>query len=329
MEELLDTYQDYQPSERCFLDGRYIGAVLSEYPGYVHKPILVKVHEFDPQPDEKHEFKQEFHATVKSSTIRLNLDPEVPELIRVVIKVKQQKERHAKGLTTAKHSNLLMLDHATKTIYRFEPLFSFKFNDVVNDALELFFAASLPGYKFLELDNHPQKLEAEKCKSRGMCVAFVIKAGVQLALGRDLDFYDVSDPNDLVAGNDDINRLAAAVESLYTITGDKPDLEYGSGGAIAGAVIGGALIGGLGGVLLGGLAGNYVTNRYPPGYYRDPYYDPYYYGPSYGPRYVYTRGWGGGRGYRGGDRRGGHHGAYGGHRGGSRGGGSRGGGRRR
>ena len=311
MQDLLATYQDYEPSDKCYLDARFIGTVLREYPGFHHEPVKVHVHEFKAEDYDEEHVKQQFHAKVVAKRIDLSLDEEVPELLRVIIKIKRKDDPHDITPTRSKHSNLVIIDHRAKAIYRFEPLFSFKFNDVVNDALELFFATALEGYTFTELDNHPQRLETARCKGKGMCVAYVIKAAVQFALGQEIDFVAPGTP----AGNDDINRFASAVEALYPHHHGKPEREYGVGSF-------------LGGVAAGGVAGYLLAPRRSVVYndpYYDPYYDPVYYGPSYGPRYVYGGGYGGyGRGYgggwRGGDRRGsprgGRHGGYGGGHGG-------------
>lgn len=284
METLLKTYRDYKPSERCYLDARAITTVLSEFPGFLPEVVKIHLHEFAEVDEDDEHVRQEFHATLKSKTIQFGSEV---DMLRVVIKVKThetttREEPHIRVKATTKHSNLLIVDHTRKEIYRFEPLMSFKFNDIVNDVLVSALEDVLPDYAFIELDNHPQQLDSKKCKGRGMCVAYVLKAGVQYALGQEISFPADSD--------DDINRFASAVEALYPIHTGEPEREYGSGGWF------------LGGALLGGLAGYLLAPRRRAVMY-DPYYDPYYYGPYYGPRYYYTSGWRGRGHWRGGDRR--------------------------
>ncbi|MFS8158763.1 MAG: hypothetical protein ACMG6E_00860 [Candidatus Roizmanbacteria bacterium] len=310
--ELLASYQEYEPSEECYLDGRYFRAVLGNYEGLVHRHLHVVI-KTSTKVVEEESWKQEFQATIAKldeKPIQLTLDPNYVELLRVIVEVEKGGEQKSR------HSNLLIFNNRDKKIMRFEPLATHKYHHIVNDLLKMHFAQYLPTYTYSELALHPQHIASSKeaetnveCESKGMCVAFVTKLAAMISVGAEVSFSE-----DPAAAEEDIRRFAEAIKQNYEVGDGKPDIEYGprgrhaAVGGVAGALLGGALIGGLGGVLLGGAVGAGLGYGYNPGPYPYQYYSPppvYYYD-----NYNYGRYRGGRRGYLG------HHG--GGHGRGSR-----------
>lgn len=220
MRALWDTYQRYEPAGSCGVHAKAIEHVLGEYEGYVREPIVVTIHEFPAQPvrdrsperspksaaekaEEEEELRQEFHIRARSNPVQIDQEPELPLLMRVLIKVRPKKMKGQKVKAAHKHSNLIIIMPKEKHIYRFEPLLSFKYNDQVNDALEVYFKAALPDYEFSEMDQHPQKVAKQgETGCHVTSAAFVIKAGVMFALDMDIDF-----PSD-----EDSQRFASALQ---------------------------------------------------------------------------------------------------------------------
>lgn len=217
MQKLWDTYRGYEPSGSCGIHAKSIGHVLGEYEGYERNPIVVTIHEFPEKlvqlteeeqrargltSGDNMEPRQEFHIRARSKPIQLHENPEVQTLIRVIIKVRQKKMKGQKVKAAHKHSNLIIIDSKEKKIYRFEPLDSFKFNDQVNDSLEVYFKAALPDFEYSEIDIHPQKLGQQKDHTCHVTsAAYVIKAGVMYVLDMDIAF----------PSEDDSERFASAL----------------------------------------------------------------------------------------------------------------------
>uniref|UniRef100_A0A6C0CHV3 Uncharacterized protein n=1 Tax=viral metagenome TaxID=1070528 RepID=A0A6C0CHV3_9ZZZZ len=325
MQKLWDTYESYEPSGSCGIHAKAIGHVLGEYEGYVHEPIVVTIHEFDEKvvrPSEEIESRQEFHIRVRSKPIKFEQNPDVQVLIRVIIKVRHKKMKGQKVKAHHKHSNLIIIDSKAKKVHRFEPLTSFKFNDQVNDAMEIYFKAGLPDYEYSEINIHPQKVAKKGEKGCHVTsAAYVIKAGVMYALGMSIEF-----PNEM-----DSERFATALHhwrdwgsedhhhhhrrwdgpwyhderrfreygcKLEKSSGKHPGIhietEYGFGWGL----LGGAAIGGLVGYQLGKNSRRRERERD--------------YG--YGPRYIYTGSYYCGGGWRSGGRHWGErHEGHGGH----------------
>ena len=303
--KLLQNYRTYEPSERCYLDGRYFNRVLEEYPGLNKTPIVFRISEKEAVQTETEGWQQEFKIKELSSTIHVNLNDQYPDLVRIIIEIARN------GKVLSRHSNLLVVDPRNKTAYRFESLASHKYFFEVNDALELFVNTALPDYKFMPMELHPQKLEEGKCAGKGYCIGYTIKLATMFVTGQPLEFSE--DPTD-------IYRFAAAVEAMFPLEEGEPDLEYGPGNwlpTLAGAGIGGLLTGGgLLGTIGGGLLGNWIS--------QPSYYSPQHYGHNYTAPYRYNNngwfnnnwrgGWPSGNNHH-------HHGNRGGGWGGNRGGG--------
>jgi len=290
MEILIKTYGKYSPSKNCFLDGRYFNKVLDGYSGLVLKPLVVhiKLGNKDKTTLEGYEWERSFAIDTDQTPIPLRLKKDDPELIRVIIEAERTDPNHQhrdpmKPKKT-RHSNLIIIDSFAKKIMRFEPLVSHKYKNILNEFLERYFMRYLPDYEYMEIDLHPQSISEDdddvECHNKGMCVAYVTKLAVLVALDMDPMF-----PVDFDDAEDDIKRFAAAIEDQFgPLTEGVPDIEYGltrrqgrtATGAVVGAALGGLALGTFGGALLGAAAGGavgyYTTPYYPPYYYYDPYY---------------------------------------------------------
>lgn len=301
MEQLLENYSQYTPSGRCYLDGRYFNEVLKGYTGLVTKPlrVIISINKKVEKKEDSYEWEQEFSINTDGTAIPLKLKSGDPELVRVIIQIdrKYQSQKDSRPLKS-RHSNLMIIDADAKRVMRFEPLKSHKYKNILNEFFERYFKIFLPDYEYMEIDLHPQSIREDdvECKDKGMCVAYVTKLAVLVALDKEPEFP--SDSND---AEKDIRKFSAAIEDQFGPLTGEPDIEYGishrgartATGVAIGAVLGGLLTGSLTGALLGGAAGGAY------GYYTTPYYDPYYYS---APPIVYARpyyrpyhrhGWGG------------------------------------
>jgi hypothetical protein len=187
LRELDETYIGYIPSERCWLDGDYIWNVLRAYPGMLKEPVNISLSE------------KSAKATGPICERCLNSAVKDRLIIRVKIAITPEDSQ------TMRHSNLLVLDFERGEALRFEPVNDHWFTEPINELLERYVQKIAPSLQFRTLDIHPQPIEDEDCPSQGMCVAFVVKAGLDIAMGRDIE--EVSLEN--------IKRFSTAVEKLY------------------------------------------------------------------------------------------------------------------
>lgn len=286
VKQLLQTYNTHAPSERCYLDGRYFNEVLKEYPGLSPNPIVLRISERECRMTEGEGWEQEFELKeLTAGPVNVKLNPQFPDLVRVIIEVDQVQNGSVAGSVRTRHSNLLIVDPRDKRCYRFEPLQSHKYFQQVNDALELFVSVSLPDYQFVSMEQHPQMVEDDrKCAGKGMCIAYVLLMACLFVGEQPLKISD--DPQH-------IYRFAGAVEHMYQVEqGGYEDIEYGWASTLGGAAIGTILTGGLGGLLVGALAGSALGGAYN---------SSQRYGHNYGPNYKYNN-WPGSQqnGWRGG-----------------------------
>lgn len=294
MEQLLENYSKYKPSDRCYLDGRYFNKVLDGYVGLVSKPmrVIISINKKSETKKESYEWEQEFSIDTDGTAIPVRLNPGDPELVRVIVEInrKYQSQKDSRSLKS-RHSNLIIIDADAKRIMRFEPLKSHKYKNILNEFFERYFKRFLPDYEYLEIELHPQSIKEDdvECKDKGMCVAYVTKLAVLVALDKEPEF-----PSDPDEAEKDIKRFSAAIEDQFgPLTEGEPDIEYGlshrgtrtATGAAVGAVLGGLALGSVSGALLGGAVGGAY------GYYTTPYYGGGYgyYDPYYPPPVVYSR----------------------------------------
>lgn len=285
-EEILSNYKFQFPSEKCYLDTRYFNFILDDYEGLIDVPIkltLKNVEDKGNNPNRRNKGDEweipfdielnEFDKKVVKTPIMLQLDSNIIELARLIIEIDDVSSELAgsktnsktNSKTKSKHSNLLIFDHLEKKIFRFEPLKENNYSVLINAFLTDYFAYILPGYSFQELKLHPQSPHDNKCKNKGMCVAYVTKLAAMISIGEDIYF-----PSDPKEADLDIKKFAAEVEQYYEdLDPNNEDIEYalsqtnrtiaGSAiGAAAGLIIFRSPAGLVAGVLLGGIAGHYT-----------------------------------------------------------------------
>jgi hypothetical protein len=200
-----------------------------------------------------------FDSSIDMAQNTLQLNPDVPELIRVIIEVSKD------DAVTSRHSNLLVVNSSNQTIYRFEPLEAHAYRDAINQMLTEYFSKVLPDYEFEELSYHPQSVKDPRCKNKGLCVAYVILVALEIAYGGGID-HSVSYM--------DIRKFVSAVEDMFNLNlspEPEPDIEFGPYdvplATAAGVIIGGPLLAlGWGGALLGGAAGYALSQHHNRGY---------------------------------------------------------------
>uniref|UniRef100_A0A6C0CG94 Uncharacterized protein n=1 Tax=viral metagenome TaxID=1070528 RepID=A0A6C0CG94_9ZZZZ len=191
LSKLDDTFRSYEPSARCWLDGDYIWTVLREHSGMLKEPILLNI---------THE-----HGHISGPLFGLNQvrAKSSPLLIRIKIDIVTSSDFRFK------HSNLLAVYLSEGKTVRFEPVEEHEFTDEINELLAEYvdkLSKTLGiNLSYSELSKHPQPNVDGECPNQGMCVAYVVKAGVDLALGRKVE----------TLSSQDIKRFASAVEDLY------------------------------------------------------------------------------------------------------------------
>jgi hypothetical protein len=194
LQRLDETYLSFAPSDRCWLNGDYIWKVLSEYPGTLEEPILLTIEE------------EGGHITgplCRSCLSQRGSEGlRYPLLIRVKLVI-ETPDPYPEAYM--RHSNLLVLDFERRMAMRFEPIDEHVYTEEVNRLLSRYVQKIAPSLQYGVFDVHPQPEEDEDCPSKGMCVAYVVKAGLDIAMGRDVQ--DIS--------LEDIKRFSKAVEQLY------------------------------------------------------------------------------------------------------------------
>lgn len=218
-------WREYEPTESCYLDGRYFNKVLGDYEGTVLEPLRIALANGG----------QQYNWALADIKIT---NPQLPQLMRLIISTPETK-----------HSNLLVLDVMNKRLFRFEPYERNKmlYYNQVNQILAVLF----PEYELFELATPISEPAVNMdCMKSGYCVAYIIKYALDYLGGNQ---YDPSD----------IKRFAQAIQSEYGPLDERnPDIEYGDGSPLLGAGLGGLVglgiggaIAGPGGALIGGLGG--------------------------------------------------------------------------
>jgi len=298
-----DKYRGWsKPSNKCFLDGRYFWKVLAPYPGLVKSEMYLRIDylkEVGEEGEEIREFES-FLGLDLADVIATKGQNARYRIIKFLIDI----SNHPHEASGSVHSNLIYIDSEKKRVHRFEPLADHEYTEPINKMVKSFFKSILPEYEYVMNDEHPQLPRTDRCPSKGMCAAYVLKKAMQLAVKdvTDQHFEHYSDDHDLE--EEKILRFASAIENEYgpipqTVI-NQEDVEQAKET----------------GIYFGLGADPYVYGG--PGLIAPP---PYYYPPYYGPEIVLGGygGWGGRwGGYHGGGRRGfeGHRGFSGGHGGG-------------
>lgn len=244
--DILKSYQSYPQSYACSLDGRYFNLCLDEYEGLVKTPMHIYIAAGDNNTFESH---------IDMTESRLQLNPNFPDLIRVIIEVSKDDG------VVSRHSNLIVVDSTSSTVYRFEPLEAHAYKDAINQMLKEYFVRVIPSYSFKEISYHPQSIKDVRCRNKGLCVAYVTLVALQIVYGNGID-YSVSYA--------DIRKFVSAVEDMYNLNlslESEADIEFGPYdvplATVAGAIIGGPLLAlGWGGALLGGAAGYALSEHH-------------------------------------------------------------------
>ena len=229
----LDDYMEMQPTNSCYLDGKYFNKVFEKYPGLLSNHLHIKIVE----RQEKEKVWIHMHQN--------QINTEFPGLLRLVIEI-----------NGSKHSNLLILDYKNGVVHRFEPLgknarFFQKINDLIEDYLSIFMNIKIELID-INLDDvwdekNPECLRRDE--RSGFCIAYIIMYAYDFLKERDFN-------------PEHIRRFAKKIELTYGELEGSPDIEYGDDdkfgkmalGGVAGLGVGG-LLGGVGGAALGGIGG--------------------------------------------------------------------------
>lgn len=208
-----------------YLDGRYFNLVFGNYPGLIRQPLIINQSIKDGI----------YHTYITEDTSFLSKNSNIGvQIARIIIEVDNNNR------LISRHSNGLIINHINKEIFRFDPINSN--NDRINIILMGELAKHYPGYKYEELDTHPQVNLFD-----GLCVSYVIKFVYFYLLGRPVVFE----------GDYDIYQFASVIMQLYgPLPKEGADIEFGPyyhNPAIP--ILGGAAIGGLAGGLIAGPPG--------------------------------------------------------------------------
>lgn len=248
----LENYK--QSNHQVYLDGRYFWKVLKNFETdevHVDKyPLVIRISKNSVKAQAKDEYKSSSYSRKKPDYTLMRL------VIEVEKGTKGTKKRRSMDYMgdelSARHSNLLILDHNEMVVTRFEPLEKFlggKVEDDINSTIRDIF----PKYELQIDDRHPQGSGYDN----HFCNAYVLKYA----------YYFIKDmPLDFEGGEEDIHKFAHFVKAMYghlTEEDGHPDIEFGltktETGVLGGAIIGGLVGGPVGlvaGGALGGLAGN-------------------------------------------------------------------------
>lgn len=258
-------YKTYQPTKSCYLDGRYFNKVFSDYPGLVHKPLVIK---FVP-------------GDIKVEVPEIKKDCNCNSILRVVVEVCVEKkdcpssprcqtscpspvkqptcgsicDKKKQLDCQLRHDMTAVIDHRVKMIYLFDPFtneYAHYIAKIIKECL---------GYHVFKVHETAPVVKNKDCDMSGFCSAYAIKFGMDYINKRPCDF-----------GN--VKSFAARIEKEYPhLSGqidrtfgfwDNPEIRNtilgGLGGAAVGTIAGGGLGGGtLVGGLLGGGAGYALT----------------------------------------------------------------------
>lgn len=238
----LYNYKSQQPTQSCYLDGRYFNKVFAKYPGLVREPLNIVI------VRDKRTGEVRYHDHMNQTAINNNF----PGLMRVIINTPE-----------GRHSSLVIVDYKDARIYRFDPYGRFSpYFEQVNTIIERYLDLYID-FDMYVIDNPVYEQKNPTCVAKGVpsgfCVAYVIKYAYDYLNGRQFD------PSGIM-------QFAGTVEKMYgPLPEEGKDVEYGlfgnpnpdqgrnvAVGALGGALVGGLLTGSPGGVLAGGLGGGLI-----------------------------------------------------------------------
>jgi len=233
----LDNYRSGEPTDSCYLDGRYFNKVFEQYPGLVKNPLNVYVEAID-EPNVK-------SLKIEADMTRTQLDPNYYGLVRVII---ESEIARGNQIIDERHCGLLLIDHTAGKIYWLDPA-NYPYKAKIHLYLANYLGNFLDDYVVVPVDIDIERLaENPNCAISGYCTAYAIKYAYDVILGRVPQF-------------DNILSFAGEIEDMYgPLDQTNPDIAYGLfGGPNGGLSRGqGALLGGLGGAAVGSLAGGGV-----------------------------------------------------------------------
>lgn len=236
----IKSYLNYPETESCYLDGRYFNKVFEDYPGLLKEPLRIKI--VERKRAHRHLIHSEQSQQVFINMREEKIDMKQPGLLRLIITLQVDGK-------TSRHSNLLILNYANNTVYRFEPLgktapYFEKINEVIENYLSLFLDFQLEVID-INLDEvwHERNPKCAIDRS-GFCTAYIILYAYCFIKG--CGEYDPQE----------IRRFAKFIETNYgPLPREGAEVEYGLVTGAQGNTGQNALIGGLGGATLGALAG--------------------------------------------------------------------------
>jgi len=250
-DDLLNTYKNYPTTKSCYLDGKYFNRVFARYPGLIQEPLNITIVKRRSYKNLETYLELETYESFEYSGHMnyTSIDQNLPGLLRVII-----------NTPSGRHSNLLIINYESGTVYRYEPdTTNNLYHDSINKLILEYLGSYLNVDKIYDIpspvvNNYNPKCTSNQIKS-GFCVAYVIKYAYDYLNGRE---YDPSD----------ILKFSSAVETIYGPLVGAPDVEYGlidgdqnlnknnaMVGGLGGAAIGGLMMGTPAGLLVGGLSG--------------------------------------------------------------------------
>lgn len=241
MKFALENYKSYNLP--YYLDGRYFNKVLKneQYDSFIETPLIIQIKET----------KNNIESPIIPITnIEIFEDVLYPSIFRLII------EEIKNNQIISRHSNLIIINHLNNHITRFEPIKSYKYNDIINNYLFNIFNRKYIIY----LDKrHPQN------NNDNYCNAYVLKYAY-FYIKRLPIYFEKNKNSEIICSDDDIQKFTHSVKYLYgpldyNIDGP-PDIEFGLNptqqgvliGGLGGAALGG-IVGGGSGLILGGLLG--------------------------------------------------------------------------
>lgn len=216
LNKLYLSYKSYKPSDRCYLNGKFFNKVFAEYEGLVYDPIALQIDQDGNLLPSKS--VGNVVGSVIESPSRFNHNLEHADLIRIKIVINNGGDDN----NTQRHSNCVIVDHAHKEIYRFEPMISHNYETIINNTLRDYFdSVGFHDYEYMELNIHPQVYD-ELCPDKGMCVAYVIKFATLYILNQDFEtILALGSSNNGRQRNSeresDIKQFSSAIEKLYVL----------------------------------------------------------------------------------------------------------------
>lgn len=231
----LDNYLAYPPSPHDFLDGRYFGKVLENYPGLIEAPIIISLVQVD----------NDLYTHVTMEKCPINTDS--VGLLRVII-----------DTPTTRHSNLLIINYPTRVASLFDPINHSQYASVAK-LIEKYLRIYDKNFVVHQL---PQK-DYVDYPVPGFCNAYVIKYAYDYLLDREFDPSQITRFAHCIECTYGLLPGIPDKEYGWPPVAGGAALGFLGGAAIGGLVAGpaGLVVGGLLGGTIGGLAGGIAYHQ--------------------------------------------------------------------